>query len=39
MFDNVDMFLMKNLYIIEIVNVCYDNIVRVLLKCRKIILL
>lgn len=37
MFDNVDMFLMKNL--IEILNVCYDNIVRVLLKCRKIILL
>lgn len=39
MSDNADTPSMKNLYITETVNVRYDNIARVSLKCRKTILL
>lgn len=35
MSDNADTPSMKNLYITETVNVRYDNIARVSLKCRK----
>lgn len=39
MSDNADTPSMKNLYITETVNVRYDNIARVSLKCRKTIIL